>query len=106
MEEIEEGMKRIYLKYKDLEFPVNWYEDQPQEDVREAILMACDAIIDSGLDLVVSSAICLTIFDRNPIKKKTYRSQVLMGKQLISGRKSYLTSKEWERNTPCTLLKS
>lgn len=49
---IEFGQKRIIVKYGDLQFPVNWDEEQPLEDVKEMIICACDSIIDSGFEIL------------------------------------------------------
>jgi len=44
------------VKYNELEFPVNWYEEQPIEEVREMIVCACDSIIDSGFEILESES--------------------------------------------------
>lgn len=49
---IEPGQKRIIVKYDDLKFPVNWWDDTPLPEVREMVICACDSIIDSGFELL------------------------------------------------------
>jgi hypothetical protein len=44
--------KSIVVKFNGLEFPVSWYADTENRDVKDAVLCACDSIIDSGFELV------------------------------------------------------
>ena len=41
----------ITVQYQGTDFTVSWYSDMSERDVREAIVSACDSIIDSGFQL-------------------------------------------------------
>ena len=49
---IEPGMKRIIVKNGEMEFPVNWFSEQGDDEVREMIVCATDAIMDSGFEIL------------------------------------------------------
>eukprot|EP00922_Rhytidocystis_sp_ex-Travisia-forbesii_P006248 GHVS01009054.1.p1 GENE.GHVS01009054.1~~GHVS01009054.1.p1 ORF type:complete len:1032 (+),score=217.95 GHVS01009054.1:80-3175(+) len=44
--------KRVWVIHQGVRSPVSWYHDTPKEDVREAIMCACDAMMDAGFILV------------------------------------------------------
>ena len=39
------------LKFNDMNFPINWFQEQEPEDVREMIICACDSVTDSGFEI-------------------------------------------------------
>jgi len=41
----------VFINLKEEKFTVSWYKDTSAEDVKEAIICACDCIIDSGFSL-------------------------------------------------------
>merc|ERR1719316_1568858 len=49
LEDIEK--KQIVVQYKEEEYHVGWYADLPPRDISEAVLCACDAIMDGGFVL-------------------------------------------------------
>jgi hypothetical protein len=51
-EELEDvAKKQIMVTYNDDDHYIGWYSDSPASDIKEAILCACDAIIDGGFVL-------------------------------------------------------
>ena len=51
----------INVQHQDTTFTVSWYADMSERDVREAIVSACDSIIDSGFQLFDGSGMPVAI---------------------------------------------
>jgi len=64
---------RVTVIFEGQEHIVSWYEGTPSSDVMEAILCACDCILESGFELIDSDGKAVDFHAPNPIKSgETY----------------------------------
>ena len=64
----DDGKKHVTVKFDDQDHYVSWYEGTDSSDVMEAILCACDCILESGFELVDSDGKAVDFHKPNSIK--------------------------------------
>eukprot|EP00826_Nyctotherus_ovalis_P005008 TRINITY_DN11111_c0_g4_i1.p1 TRINITY_DN11111_c0_g4~~TRINITY_DN11111_c0_g4_i1.p1 ORF type:complete len:450 (+),score=150.51 TRINITY_DN11111_c0_g4_i1:115-1464(+) len=64
----DDGKRRVTVKFEGQDHVVSWYEGTASSDVMEAILCACDCILESGFELVDSDGKTVDFHKSNAIK--------------------------------------